>query len=402
VLTDSREPAPAASPLRRAWSESRLLTLLALGALVVGAVLAARTGARLVLDPTMTPYKAPQFWLGYEGGFVRRGLPGEVLGRLTGSPTLQQANAVAAGLSLLGAAAVVPLALAAARGAPSGLRRLLAAVLLLASPLTLSLLLHDVGRFDAIGVVALAALACAARVWNRLPLAAGATAVAALLAVACATQELFLGLLAPAALGRTALLSGFAALGRARRRLLLAGVLTPGAVLTGASAVSSPSDEAVRSARAEAQAAGVPPPDELGDALDAVAADVVENLAFFGLFPAGAIAATLLLWVAVYAASVLLLGRILGSGTGAFYGWASAYHTALAVALSALGVDFRRWWGLALLGLTATVVLARMLREGDEPAPFVRWLPLPVALVATVGLAAGGLALWDAPVFPDP
>jgi hypothetical protein len=388
--------------LREAWQSSRPLTVLALAALAAGAVLATRHAVRLLSEPGISRYKAPQFWLDYSDGFVRRGLPGEVLSWFTGgSPTFDQVVASGVAMSLVGALAVVPLALAVARRAPGGLRPLLAFTLLVTSPLTLPLLLHDVGRFDAVGVVLLVALACASGAWERVPLWVGATAAGAMLAVACATQELFFGLLAPVVLGRTALLAGYRELGRTRQRILLAGVLAPGALLTAASALVTPGEGSIAVARFQARNEGVQAPDELGDALDAVDSTVVENLSFFGLFPADSLARTLAVWAVAYLLTALVLGRVLGRGAGRRYGPALLYYAALAGALSVAGVDFRRWWGLALLGLAGTVVLTRHLAAEREAPAWLRRLPLPVAVAGLAVLVVGGMWLWDAPVFPD-
>src|SRR5919112_116936 len=122
-------------------------------------------------DLPLTDYKAANYWLGYRFGFVRRGLPGEILRRVVaGPPTYRHVAVTAVGLSRAAVLSVVPMALQAARRAPRGQPRVAAAGLLLLSPLTCSLLRHDVGRYDAVGVLVLALLAAARPVWRRLRL----------------------------------------------------------------------------------------------------------------------------------------------------------------------------------------------------------------------------------------
>ncbi|MDP9460533.1 MAG: hypothetical protein M3Q22_09890, partial [Actinomycetota bacterium] len=84
------------------------------------------------LMPPVTHYKAPGFWLDYRSGFVRRGLPGEVLRRLIGgSPTFDQIQRTGLGLSRAAALSIVPMAVEVAQRAPGRLPRVVAAALLL-------------------------------------------------------------------------------------------------------------------------------------------------------------------------------------------------------------------------------------------------------------------------------
>src|SRR3954469_14801176 len=76
---------------------------------------------------TLTDYKAPNYWLGYRFGFVRRGLPGALLARVVGGPpTYRQVEVAAATLSRAAALSVVPIAIQAGRHVPPGIARTLA------------------------------------------------------------------------------------------------------------------------------------------------------------------------------------------------------------------------------------------------------------------------------------
>jgi hypothetical protein len=342
--------------------------------------------------PVVTDYKAPNYWLGYRSGFVRRGLPGALLARLVGrSPTYRQVEVAAVGLSRAAALSVVPVAVRAGRHVPRGLPRLVAAGLVVLSPLTCSLLLHDVGRYDAVGVLVLAALAGAGPAWRRLPVPVGAVLLAAAVGVATATEEFLLAVVAPAAWAAAARLPGARELPPARRLLLGAAVLGPGAVVAAASMVVPPPSGALSAARAEATRAGVGPAGAMGDTLAALDRGLVENLAFFRLFEPAAVALALALWAGLYLATTAALGGLLGAAGRTHRGQA-ALHAAVGAALCAVGADFRRWWGLAFLGLVASVAV----REPDGPAGPVA----PGAVARAAALAVAGLAFRDMRVYP--
>ena len=345
-------------------------------------------------DLPLTDYKAVNYWLGYRFGFVRRGLPGEILRRVVGGPpTYRHVAVTAVGLSRAAVLSVVPMALQAARRAPRGQPRVAAAGLLLLSPLTCSLLRHDVGRYDAVGVLVLALLAAARPVWRRLRLPVGVSLLAAAVGVAAATEEFLFAVVAPTAVAAATLLTGGRGLDLKRRVLLLGGVLAPGAAVAGASLLTPPPRAALLAARHDATRAGVGPADDvMGDSLTALDRGLVENLAFFRLFEPAAVVLSLGLWSGVYAATTTLLRRLIGAGTGVRYRWLVAVHAGIGAALCAVAADFRRWWGLALLGLVATVALLEP-DQSTQPAT-------PMAIMYAVVLTLAGLGLNDMRVYP--
>jgi hypothetical protein len=383
------------SPLGRtvcgAWMQSRPLTALGLAVLGAGAACSARdvvTLRRVAPDRRITAYKAPQYWLDYRHGFVRRGFPGAVLSALTGgAPTLRQVTTTGVGLSLSAAAAVVPLAVRVARQAPDDAASLLVAGTVLTSPLTVSLLLHDIGRFDGLGVLALSALSSPGPAWERVPCWVGAPALAGVLAIAAATQEFMVAPLAPVTLMRASSLAARCGLDPAGTALLFAGILAPAAAITVASAVMTPPAAAAQAARRRARSQGVAPPDELGDALSAVERNLIENRAFFGHFEPGALSRGVLLWVGVFGLTVVALSQLLDRATSWRYWRQVAYHAAVGALLSVLGADFRRWWGLSLLGVLAELGAAPA-REDGAPEAF----PRRASRLRSAGLAVAVLA----------
>ena len=356
---------------------------------VVGLLPPAGRGA---LARPLTDYKAPGSWLDYRSGFARRALPGEVLRRVAGgSPTHRQVERTALGLSRTAALSIVPMAVEAGRRAPGKLPRIVATVLVLSSPLTVTLHLHDVGRYDAVGVLVLALLSTARSAWLVLPLPLSAVLLSGAVSVAVASEEFLLAVLAPTALAAVDLLSRRHGLSRSGRWWLRGGVLGPGAVLAGASFLLPPPRDALIAARKEAAGAGVGPPGVMGDALSALDRGYVENLAFFRLFTPTAVGLSCGLWAGLYFATARTLGKVLGGG-GEQYRRAVAAHALVATALSTAGADFRRWWGLALTGLLSHRVLIEPSRR-----------PQPVAvsaLAAAVGLAVAGIAPRDVVVHP--
>jgi hypothetical protein len=342
---------------------------------------------------SLTGYKAAGYWLDYRSGFGRRGLPGEVLRRVAGGPpTYAQVERTAMVLARGSASSFVPMAVEAALRAPGRLPRAVAAGLLLSSPLTCGLLLHDVGRYDAVGVLALALLSTGRAVWLRPPLPVGAALLAGAVAVAVASEEFLLAVLTPTAIAAVDRLAREHRASRTARRWLLGGVLAPGALVAGASLLVPAPRDAVAAARAEAARAGVEPPGPMGDSLSALERGLVENLAFFRLFRPTAVGLSLGLWAGVYSVTAGVLGTLLGAGADGRYRRTTTVHALVATALSTAGADFRRWWGLALTGLVSTVVLA-------EPAGPPE--PVPVAAIAAaVGLAVAGVAFRDPRVHP--
>jgi hypothetical protein len=341
----------------------------------------------------VTDYKAPNYWLGYRSGFVRRGLPGEVLRRLTaGRPTYRQMERMGVALSRSAAASIVPMAVDVALRGPGKLPRIAATGLLVASPLTCTLLLHDVGRYDGVGVLVLALLSTGRFAWLRLPLPASAVLIAGAVSVAVASEEFLLAVLAPTVVAAVHLLSRHHQLTRDQGLQLLGGVLAPGVVVAGASLLTPVPADALTTARAEALRAGARPAGPTGDALAALNRGFVENLAYFRLFGPTPVVMSFALWGGFYFLTARLLEKLLSAGAGSWYSSLVAAHAFVGAALSVAGVDFRRWWGLALAGLMSAVVLTDASPVGDPVGT--------AAFGGALALAVAGVLPRDLKVYP--
>jgi hypothetical protein len=384
-----RLPATLAA-VRRSGASAALTARVGTRRATAAAIRLARPAGDRAARRPVTDYNAPHYWLDYRAGFVRRGLPGAVLRSLLGRPPAYR-DVTRAGVVLSGAAvaSVVPLAVRASRLAPGRLPAVLATTALVLSPLTCTLLVQDTGRYDAVGVVGLGVIAAVPGAWSALPLPAGAAVLATTVAVATACEEFLLGVLAPVALGGAGLLARRHAVSPSGALLLAGAVLAPGVLVAAAS-------RSLAAARAEAQAAGVHPPGVMGDAVAAVERSLVENLTFFRLFEPRAVVGALVLWSGLYGLTAALLGRLLAPPPG--YGVLVAVFAAVGAVLSALGTDFRRWFGLALLGLVATLALdPKRLQAARGPAAS----PPPLRAVGeAAALVAAGLAVRALPVYP--
>lgn len=387
--------ARAVTPLERDPRCRDLVVAVVLSGLLTAVVLTA-TGVALARraagpDP-MTPYVAPLWWLGFTDGFVRRGLPGALLRLLSGGrpPSLALADAAGVGLTVAAVAALVVLAVTLARRAPDRWTAAAVAVAVLVTPLGVSQTARDLGRPDALGVLVAVVLVTAP--WARLPPLLAAVVVAALTSAAVGAEELLAALVLP--LAWLALRSAFPA---SRVRWL---AVAPGLVLALLSALLPAPSTALVRARAEASAAGVPapvplpggPPDH--DAVARLGHGLLDNLvAYYATTTAVSVAVTTFVWAGAHLLLLAVVQRLLGRSLRerAFL-LVVAGSVAVAVALSVVGIDYRRWWALAAMGaLCAVVLLPRGARD-------------PVVgrgtAVGLVVLAVTGLLLRAMPVLP--
>ena len=353
---------------------------------------------RALAEPSpITPYVAPLYWLGYGDGFVRRALPGALARLLAGGadPSLGEATAVGVGASVLAVLAVLLLAALLARRACSRASAVGVAAAVVASPLTVSLLARDLGRPDAFGVVVLVALAAVP--WRRLPAVAVAVAVAVLTTAAVAAEELLVAFVLP--VGLLALRSAGPAL---QRPLPAALALAPSVGLALLSAAVPVSPALLDQTLAAALAAGVPPSPPIlpgyldHDAVSRLGYGFVENArTYYSVTtPVGVVVATLLC-VGFYLLVLLVVRRLLGGPLGPRAWRAAVGLPALAaLALAAAGIDYRRWWALALV--TALGLLLQLTAGGPRRPAVVR-TGLVVALVV---LAVTGATLQTLPLWP--
>ncbi|GAA1427003.1 hypothetical protein GCM10009616_03020 [Microlunatus lacustris] len=389
-------PAASRQPSRAASAAVIVAGLLAVAVLAATVVLLVRRAARL---SPMTPYVAPQYWLSYSDGFVRRGLHGAALRALAGGepPTLALVNVVAVGLTVVSLVAVLVLAVALARRAPDRWTAVALAVAVVATPLGPSHVARDLGRPDALGLAVAVVLVTVP--WARLPPPVAALVVALLTSVTIGTEELLAVLVLP--LGWLAL---HRTLPRSPRLWPTLAVL-PGVGLTAVSVLLPPPPAALARARADAAAAGVPAPEPLPggppdhDAVARLGHGLLDNMtSYYATTSAASVLVTAVLWATMH---LLLLGvvwRLLGRSLSERTFWRLvAGSAAVALTLSVAGIDYRRWWALAALGALCLVVL--MTR--DAVVPVVSAPPVRVGTaVALVVLAVTGLLLRTMPVLP--
>ena len=356
----------------------------------------------LVLEATgpqpLSAYVAPQYWLTYEHGLVRRALPGEVLRLLLGgrAPGYALVRTVGVGLSVLAVLTVLALAAGLARRAADRRTARVVAAVIVVCPLGFALYARDLGRSDALGVVLLVALV--ALPWRRWPPLLTGLAVAWVTTTAVAVAEFLVVLAGPLAL--LALSSAWA--GRQGHRVWAALTLLPCVALTGFSAVVTNPRAELTAATTAARAAGVPPSVPLvpgqtdHDAVSRLGYGFWENVqAYYGSTTPAGVLGLALTCAALHLLVLGLVWRLLGGGLRerAFHAVAGL-SAAAALVLSVAGIDYRRWWSLALVAaLGAVLHLTR-----DRPRrPVMVGTGLAVALLV---LAVSGAALQNLPLWP--
>jgi hypothetical protein len=310
----------------------------------------------------------PWFHLDYSDGFVRRGLPGELL-RLVWAPTPVSVEVVGWLISLAGVVAVVFIALRIGSLAQRPDAMLVATALVVITPLGITTIIRDPGRADNIGMAAIAALLLVAT--RRRPSPAVAVGVAAFAtAIAVASQEFLIIFLTPA-VGASIYITvraqhpGGNGFGK-RCAKLISLALFPAVVLAVASAATKPSAAYLTNlehrSHSEQEHGAVW---ELGQSLRGVLGWVLE---IRGL---GAIIATTVIWLFIYLTTVVAI-RIVVGRLGTWY-WLSAAYFALMAGISVVALDVRRWWTLGLVGhLAVTAILGSHDRPAEETSPQVR------------------------------
>jgi hypothetical protein len=375
----------------------------ALAALVVLATTTVSLVGEVVSGRPLTPYVAPQYWLDYQGGFLRRALPGEVLRLLTPgpAPTYAAVKVVGVALSVAAVLAVGTLALLLARRAPDRWTGLAVAAVVLVGPLGLPLLARDLGRYDAVGVLVLVALTAVP--WSRLPVPVAVAAAAVLAAVAVASEEFLVILVVPVAL---------VALWPLLRRQPHPGawaavVALPPFVLAALSAVLPVPTASLRTAVATARAAGVPPSVPLvpgqsdHDAVSRLAYGFVDNVrTYYSILTPAGVAGTTVVWAAVYLVLLGLVWHLTGRRLQerAFVLLVVGGGLA-ALALSVAGIDFRRWWTLAAVAVLCLVHLLAPLLPRPTPRAAGDRQGDPVVVLALVALGTTGVMLADVPAY---
>jgi hypothetical protein len=337
-------------------------------------------------------------WLfSYQHGFVRRGLPGEVLRWVVPEPDLRALTLVALGVTAGTIGVLVAFVLWPLRRSLRDSGALLLALFVLTHFATLSSLAWDPGRFDALGLLALlGGLVCvgACARAGRSP----ALWCLPLVVLALATHEVWLFLGLPALLGAwwwaaprpwgAHAWSGPVAVVGAALAAVLAVVLLGGGAAGGA----------------EAHLALLPPvaaEEEMLNPLRVLyrSTGASVGLALGWIFSLGSLIDHLILGLALLPTAFLAraLLRELASLPGGARD-ATLFATALSPLLAyPLGLDYARWWSMAVT--VAAVLLAWRMREERVReavlAVFRRCAPA-VGASSLISLALGPLGVYYA------
>lgn len=316
------------------------LSLLATAAQVVVVVI-----YRVRSSSFIQPWQASQYWLDYSGGFVRRGLPGEVFALLTNGPlTHAQMSVFAVAMTTCAAIALLLLGWWLARVTPEGR---IAAVVMIASPFTLSLFVWDIGRYDALGVIVIIGIVA----WSRSSWAvwAGLAFVTVGAVVATESEEFLLAFIVPVVV--------LAVWKRCPRHRVLTTtvVLTPAIGVALGSLIIRPSASVISSTIAKAQRAGVNITDKPGtNAVSTLALSIKDNAEFVSRLSLVTQVLSVLVMLVLYIVPSGLMWHLLGRTTPTLYWRLAALYGVFALALGFVGVDYRRWWGLAFIALAAS------------------------------------------------
>lgn len=357
-------------------------TGLALTAVVLlAASEAAAARERLRVLPALNPWIASQYFLDYRDGFVRRALPGALLHLVEPAPGRREALLLMLVLAAAATVALLGLAWCCARLAADRRSALLAAAVVLASPLGVPMVLRDAGRYDAVGIVALALLAL-----RRAP---GPLLVAVLLVAATATEEL---LLLHLALPAWLLLRH-----RGAVRALLP--LVPAVVVAAASALVRPSAATVADVVGRAAAAGFPVTTApQSNAVVVLRNGLREELDYVVAAGAGQLLLSTAVLGALFALGVVAVQALLGADPRrAPWLLVTGWYAGAALLLTVVGVDHRRWWALSFAGAVATTVVLRRQHDAERPPPAWPWCVVVLsALACDVPLGPGWTSLADA------
>lgn len=338
-------------------------------------------------------YNASAYWVSYRDGFVRRGLPGAVLEAVLGRPPgVLAAAVVAVLLILLVLAALAVLTIAAVRATAVAQDRVVVAALVLASPFTFTLAVINRGRYDAVVVACVAVIVVLANL-RTLPLLR-VLGISLTVVAGVGSLEISLAFLAPLAL------LAVVRLGRTTVERIGWGALAvlPGLALAVVSLVVRPSVGTLRTMMERASAAGIPLSGSEENSISALGQTTRDAL----VHTAGISPLTILLCAVLLGGCYALTASLLCVHLGHVrLRWALALLSLYALAalgLSAVGDDYRRWWGFAFVAMVASLVL---LRQGAVTIPAPRHAKGPPGrrLVVVALLVSAAMALF--PIWPS-
>lgn len=347
---------------------------------------------RILSGSIVSSYSLSHYWVNYSDGFVRRGLPGEILVLLGATPTVPEMVVFAAGVQLACVTGLVMLVRGVARAVDAPQDRFFLAAFVCVSPFMFSRI-GGLGGSDSFGPIAAAIIILLSRGLPgdaRSRIGRGVT-LCAVVALATAWEELLFCFTAPLAVLALYLL------GWTARRLVwvAAAVLLPGAVLAVMSVFLRPSSTALVAAIGRARTAGLNVDLTRENSISALGQTAGNG---FGNFIGTSLLTIVVFWVLCIGAFVISVPVVLRM-TGQQHnrlGWLMVGVFSLAsLVISLVANDYRRWWGAAFVATLAMVV---MVTHGKKPHP----LPLPGRThnLLACALTVAALALQQVPGWP--
>jgi hypothetical protein len=320
------------------------------------------------------------FYLDYSHGFVRRALPGELLALVSGASP-RSVEVLGWAISFAAVPALVFIAWRIGALASRSEARLVATTLVLICPLGLTTILRDPGRMDYIGMVAMAAMLLVATL-TRASLVVAVLVAAFGAALAVASEEFLIVFLTPVVVALLYVTvrerSPTGAHGVTSLCAMLSAVaLLPAVTLAAASVVAKPSSAYLDTVDVRSNASV-----QIGAVFE-LRAGFRGNLHWvFDNRAVGAMAATTLIWLFIYALTVIALRIVLGR-LGGWY-WVSASYFALGALLGLVTIDYRRWWTLAFVSHLVVVGIlgARERHPREETSGWSRRVGIGVVALA--------------------
>lgn len=334
-------------------------------------------------------YNASAYWVTYADGFVRRGLPGSVLAALLGHPPdLFAAILTGFVILALGCASLVWLTRMVVRELATGPDRLVVGAIVVASPFTFSLAIQNRGRYDALVVAAVVAVTALCRTGTHRALRV--LAIAGIVTAAVATEEFALAFLA------APVLLGIARLGGSpvRRVGEAALAIVPGIALAVASATMPPSVAHLAAFARQATLAGLALDPAHEDSISSLGQTWRDGLAFTATMSPVTIAVCAVVLGGTAVLAWWALCPVLGRADRRWAVASLVVNALAALALSAVGPDYRRWWGLAFVAMVACLlIVARGAAAGSAARPRAAVGALAVA-VLVVSAAVQLFPVW--------
>jgi len=371
-------------------NKPRTATVAAFGVCIAATiVLTVRTLRLALAGPFVRPYQSSQYWVNYNDGFVRRGLPGSVL-TLFGGPTVSSVEVFAAITAVLAIFAMAAAAVRLFAVAHSRAAGVAAAVIVLASPFTVSLTVRDLGRYDAIGMIALVAIALVSDIGG--PRLLKSAAIAALVTVSVACEEFLLVFAGPVAVAALVHIWGK---DRARLFVVASVGLLPAAILATASVAAKPTVPYILNAIADARVAGVDLDVASLNAISALIQTPAQTLGLVAQLSVFTRVVCIFAWGVTLLASGFAVWWLVGRPISGLLRVAAVIIGVGALALSFVGIDYGRWWALAFVAVVAILVVVT--QDAYRPRPLNA---TPVAMAALIGVLGLSVVMQGFPVHP--